>query len=264
MCLIAAVKAASSSLHPASAGGLDDVVLLRLGAELAGSSDRIRLMASGPRPQRVPSPRRGGPVACHDRTGMASSLVLPAGSRRQTSGETRGSPLSKERERGGASRANRNGVYPVVLPESSRRSTSGDTRGSPLLAGEGQGEVRDLFGDGPHLTPTLSRRRGSAVVLHARTGMACIPSFSRKALAAPALETPPGPLSWQERDRVRCVTSSEMDHTSPQPSPEGEGARWCFTRELGWHASRRSPGRLSPLQLWRHPRVPSPGRRGTG
>jgi hypothetical protein len=30
------------------------------------------------------------------------------------------------------------------------------THGSPLLEGEGQGEVCDLFGHGPHLTPTLS------------------------------------------------------------------------------------------------------------
>jgi hypothetical protein len=29
-------------------------------------------------------------------------------------------------------------------------------RGSPLLEGEGQGEVCDLSGNGPHLTPTLS------------------------------------------------------------------------------------------------------------
>ena len=192
MCLIAAVKAASSSLHPASAGGLDDVVLLRLGAELAGSSDRIRLVASGPRPQRVPSPRRGGPVACHDRTGMASSLVLPEGSRCQTSGDTRGCPLLRERDR----------VWGVSFPEMDYTS--------------------------PQPSPS---RRGSAVVLHERTGMACIPSFSRQALAAPPLEQPAGPLSWKERDRVRCVTSSEMDHTSPQPSPEGEGARWCFTTE---------------------------------
>ena len=193
MCLIAAVKAASSSLHPASAGGLDDVVLLRRGAELTGSSDRIRLMASGPRPQRVPSPRRGGPVACHDRTGMASSLVLPAGSRRQTSGETRGSPLSKERERGGASRANRNGVYPVVLPEGSRRSTSGATRGSPLL--RERDRVRCVTSsEMDHTSPQPSpSRRGSAVVLHERTGMIRTTTFSRKASVVPPLEQSAGP-----------------------------------------------------------------------
>ena len=33
------------------------------------------------------------------------------------------------------------------------------------------------------------------------------------------------PLSWQERDRVRCATSSEMDHTSPHPSPFASGSR---------------------------------------
>ena len=33
-----------------------------------------------------------------------------------------------------------------------------------------------------------------------------------------------GPLSWKERDRVRCVTSPEMDHTSPQPSPSRRGS----------------------------------------
>ena len=34
-----------------------------------------------------------------------------------------------------------------------------------------------------------------------------------------------GPLSWKERDRVRCVTSPGMDHTSPQPSPYRRGGR---------------------------------------
>ncbi|MCJ2036733.1 cisplatin damage response ATP-dependent DNA ligase [Methylobacterium sp. J-068] len=38
----------------------------------------------------------------------------------------------------------------VNVPASGRR------RGSPLLEGEGQGEVRDLSGEGPHLSPTLS------------------------------------------------------------------------------------------------------------
>jgi hypothetical protein len=42
-----------------------------------------------------------------------------------------------------------------------------------------------------------------------------------------------GPLSWKERDRVRCGTSSESSHTSPQPSSSRRGsplrstpARW--------------------------------------
>jgi len=37
-----------------------------------------------------------------------------------------------------------------------KRSGNDVKRGFPLLEGEGQGEVCDLFGDGPHLTPTLS------------------------------------------------------------------------------------------------------------
>ena len=32
-------------------------------------------------------------------------------------------------------------------------------------------------------------------------------------------------LAWTKSDRVRCVTSSEMDHTSPHPSPFGSGNR---------------------------------------
>ena len=35
-------------------------------------------------------------------------------------------------------------------------------RGSPLLKGEGQGEVRDLSGNGPHLTPALSLQEREA------------------------------------------------------------------------------------------------------
>ena len=43
-----------------------------------------------------------------------------------------------------------------AFPEDDGIPASRGHRGSPLLEGEGQGEVRDLSGDGPHLTPTLS------------------------------------------------------------------------------------------------------------
>ena len=50
-------------------------------------------------------------------------------------------------------------IWPAPAPISENvggSPESGRHRGSPLLEGEGQGEVRDLSEDGPHLTPTLS------------------------------------------------------------------------------------------------------------
>jgi len=237
--------------------------------------------------------------------------------------------------------------------------------GSPLLEGEGQGEVCDLFGDVPHLTPTLSfqereprcasrphpdacrcmesahshlcesgslsgegdrgrgsrseaaaewRRRSSAPRAHPlappagrgtrlppagerveaaaegeganpcetrpespphrRCGSACArrrhdgvpaalspqagrggcaPAFCTKGQGptqthAPLCDRPAfqatafthlagsaGPLSWKERDRVRCANYPKRSHTSPQPSPSRRG------RTRGPHARIRMP-----------------------
>ena len=52
-----------------------------------------------------------------------------------------------------------------------------------------------------------------------RTGARVIPIRVRTRFEGIA-----GPLSWKERDRVRCAISPEMDHTSPQPSPSRRGS----------------------------------------
>ena len=68
-------------------------------------------------------------------------------------------------------------------------------------------------------------------------------SHVRPTIVAPFAGTT-GPLSWKEKDRVRCVTSLKMDHTSPQPSPSGQGDRIC-------------PICLSETR-WHHPVIPGP------
>ncbi|KQP09522.1 ferredoxin:protochlorophyllide reductase (ATP-dependent) subunit B [Methylobacterium sp. Leaf93] len=69
---------------------------------------------------------------------------------------------------------------------------SGGPHGSPLLEGEGQGEVCDLSGDGPHLTPALS--------------------FQEKEPVAPQV----GPSRIGERPSSGCV--------NPEDSAEGGGS----------------------------------------
>jgi hypothetical protein len=54
-----------------------------------------------------------------------------------------------------------------------------------------------------------------------------------------------GPLSWKERDRVRCTTSPEVNHTSPQPSLSRRGSsgadRPSVETRRGSRSARYSP-----------------------
>ena len=86
--------------------------------------------------------------------------------------------------------------------------TTGCLRPSPRRRGEGDARRRSArTGKG-----RPKRMHPSAIAL------------SFRATAFTHLAGCSGPLSWKKRDRVRCVSYSEMSHTSPQPSPSRRGS----------------------------------------
>ncbi|MCJ2080259.1 hypothetical protein, partial [Methylobacterium sp. J-090] len=127
------------------------------------------------------------PVALHADTFALSTDARP-GPSRYPSSRTRGSPLLEGERQGEVCELSRDVPHltptlsfqerePVALHADTfalstdarpgpNRYPSSRTRGSPLLEGEGQGEVCDISGQVPHLTPTLSFQERGPVALH--------------------------------------------------------------------------------------------------
>ncbi len=105
----------------------------------------VRVTETGGKAVPAPAPRGS-------RSGNAGGRARPAGrdGRRRQGG--RGRPRGPE-ARAPPPEARRVMVSLGIL---TARPLQRWFRGSPLLEGEGQGEMCDLSGDGPHLTPTLS------------------------------------------------------------------------------------------------------------
>ncbi|MCC0807563.1 hypothetical protein FPV16_15220 [Methylobacterium sp. W2] len=123
-------------------------------------------------------------------------------------------PCTRSRRERGRSRRR----WCSPLPTLAHLVPSRGQRGSPLLEGEGQGEVCDLSGDGPHLTPTLSfQEREHVAPLHRR--------FTVKGTAL-GQTCVSGPCTRSRRERGRplrrwCSPLPTLAHLVPSRGQRG-------------------------------------------
>ncbi|MCC0804951.1 cisplatin damage response ATP-dependent DNA ligase [Methylobacterium sp. W2] len=114
---------------------------------------------------------------------------------------------------------------PPASPPHPRLPQSRGQRGSPLLEGEGQGEVRDLSGDGPHLTPALSFQEREPVA--PRAGLSGDPSIGLGHNNPP----PHIPTLAEVVDTLRTTKKSDLPfHIADWLDALDETGRWALLK----------------------------------